>query len=242
MPVSTIFLGSIGVLAETSEIQRQAYNQALREAGVDWCWNRETYAALLEMSGGRERLRLLCDATGMRLSDATIASIHSRKTELACQQLRQEGILLRDGVSDLMALARQNGIKLGWVTSTYRANIDAIIDAAGGEIDIDQFEIIVSREQLRDGKPDPAAYNFALDAIGANSHDAIAFEDTFNSVLSAKRAGIKTIMIPGELTAEQDAHDADEHFNSLLDESGALRQQIVRLIACEQKGALSDAT
>ena len=39
MQTTHLFLGSIGVLAETSDIQRRAYNAALSEAGVPWEWN-----------------------------------------------------------------------------------------------------------------------------------------------------------------------------------------------------------
>ncbi|MEM8636840.1 MAG: haloacid dehalogenase, partial [Pseudomonadota bacterium] len=59
MTIQNILIGSIGVLAETSDIQRRAYNQAFREAGLDWYWDKDTYKSLLLTSGGRKRLRRL---------------------------------------------------------------------------------------------------------------------------------------------------------------------------------------
>ncbi len=38
MKPKAILLGSIGVVAETSDIQRRAYNTAFKEAGLDWVW------------------------------------------------------------------------------------------------------------------------------------------------------------------------------------------------------------
>ena len=41
--MKALLLGSIGVLAETSELQRRAYNTAFVAHGVDWHWNIATY-------------------------------------------------------------------------------------------------------------------------------------------------------------------------------------------------------
>lgn len=65
--IKALLFGSIGVLAETSEIQRQAYNQALTEAGLGWQWDAATYRDLLTTVGGKNRLSLLGRATGSPL-------------------------------------------------------------------------------------------------------------------------------------------------------------------------------
>ena len=41
-----LLLGSIGVLAETSELQRRAYNTAFVAHGVDWHWNIATLSLI----------------------------------------------------------------------------------------------------------------------------------------------------------------------------------------------------
>jgi len=75
-----IFIGSLGALVETSDIQRRAYNEALKESGLDWSWDTKTYTELLEMSGGKDRLSMLSAATGRRLSADQISSIHARNS------------------------------------------------------------------------------------------------------------------------------------------------------------------
>ena len=49
-------LGSIGVIVETSRLQRLAYNAAFEELGLDVYWNVATYCKLLEVPGGLRRL------------------------------------------------------------------------------------------------------------------------------------------------------------------------------------------
>jgi len=113
-----IFFGSLGALIETSDIQRRAYNEALKESGLDWIWDTKTYSELLEMSGGKDRLSMLSAATGRRLSADQISSIHARKTELACAGVINSEIGLRPGVSTLIEAAKSQGIKVGFVTTT----------------------------------------------------------------------------------------------------------------------------
>ena len=47
-----------GTLAETErDGHRPAFNQAFADAGLDWHWSAERYGELLEVSGGKERMR-----------------------------------------------------------------------------------------------------------------------------------------------------------------------------------------
>ena len=46
--VKAIFFGSVGTLAETSELQCQAFNKAFAEAGLDWFWRPNEYRELCE--------------------------------------------------------------------------------------------------------------------------------------------------------------------------------------------------
>ena len=62
-------------------------------------------------------------ATNAHLSQAQIDAIRQRKTELACAEIAASKIALRPGVSEVIALARQRGAKLAFVTTTYRPNI-----------------------------------------------------------------------------------------------------------------------
>ena len=230
MTTKAILFGSIGSVAETSDIQRQAYNQALSEHGVDWQWDRDTYSKLLEQSGGKDRLDMLSAATGEALSQDTIDAIHARKTELACEAVRQQGVPLRPGVAALARHAKANGMKLGFVTTTYRPNVDALLDASGGALSESDLDVIVVRDDVARGKPAPDAYNHALDALGVHASQAIAIEDTEASVRAAKRAGIRTVATPGELSAGQDVSDADLEL-SALGSQDAVDDRVMAMIA-----------
>ena len=56
--MKAILFGSIGTLVETSDLQREAFNQAFNEAGLDWYWDQEDYTKLLKKYLGKEYLEL----------------------------------------------------------------------------------------------------------------------------------------------------------------------------------------
>ena len=230
MPKTILMFGAIGALMETSDIQRRAYNQALKEAGLGWEWNCGVYAELLNQSGGQERLSLLVAATGAGLSAAQIEAIHARKTVLACQEMVSRRVRLRPGVVELIQLAKSRGMKLAFVTTTYQPNIDAIFEAAGDMLRADAFDYIASRSRVVHGKPHPEAYLTALAHFGVGPDTALAIEDTAVSVMSAKRAGLLVVATPGEITAGQDFWQADLVANSLLANDGALDARVVALL------------
>ena len=201
--MKALFFGSIGAVAETSDIQRQAYNQALQEAGLDWHWDEDTYRQLLGFSGGLSRLDLLGKACGIELSEETMAQIHSRKTELACAAIRENGLEARPGVIESLKAAKEGGLRVAWVTSTSRDNVEAILDGIGSNLDPSSFDKIFIRKDCSEGKPSPKIYQKALKEFRLEAREAIAVEDSLPSVLSAKRAGVYTIATPGAF------HDED---------------------------------
>jgi hypothetical protein len=46
--MSAILFGSISTIADTSELQRQVFNQAFQARGLDWCWHRAEDLTMLE--------------------------------------------------------------------------------------------------------------------------------------------------------------------------------------------------
>lgn len=228
---TTLMFGSIGTVMETSDVQRRAYNQALKEAGLNWVWTREIYTDLLNQSGGQERLSMLASATGAQLSPQQIEAIHARKTKLACDELAANRQGLRLGVAELITWAKARGMKLAFVTTTFQPNIDAVFQSSGGALSAGDFDYVGTRSRVTHGKPSPEAYLAALEALGIAADQAVAIEDTSASVMSAKRAGLQVIATPGELSAGQDLWQADLVCDALLDTGNRLDDRVLAMLA-----------
>ncbi len=59
----------------------------------------------------------------------------------------------------------------------------------------DAFEPVILGEELDAGKPDPAPYEAALEALGISKEEAMAFEDSLSGIVSSVAAGILTVGI-----------------------------------------------
>jgi HAD superfamily hydrolase (TIGR01509 family) len=208
--LQAVIFGAIGVIAETSDLQRQAFNAAFAEAGLDWAWDAETYRDLLLINGGQTRLRAFRDADAARagVSDAVIATIHERKTAHYAQIISGGGLAPRAGVAALMAACKAAGVVTALCTSTSRANVDAIADGLAGQLDFADFSSITTIDKIAAVKPAPDAYLYCLSALGLAADEVIAIEDTPVSMASARAAGISVIATPGAMTSDQDFSDA----------------------------------
>ena len=102
-----VFFGAIGSIAETSDLQRQGFNAAFAEAGLDWHWSLQEYCELLRINGGQTRLHHYRDADPARrhVTDSTIEKLHSAKTGHYVQLLAKGGAVKpRPGVAALVSL------------------------------------------------------------------------------------------------------------------------------------------
>ena len=200
-----ILFGSVGTLIESSELQRESFNQAFQEAGLDWKWENESYRDMLKECGGEKRIREYAKARGETV-DAK--AIHDRKTKLFNEKLLASGYGLRPGIQEVVDYARSNDIKLGFVTTTEPRNIDSMMRAMEPGLSNEDFSVITSREVVKNGKPDPEVYSHALGQMGLRADEVVAIEDSSPSLQASADAGIRTVAFPGYNCREQDFNRA----------------------------------
>ena len=189
-----LIFGSIGVLVETSELQRQAYNAAFAKHGLDWHWNIATYCRLLATPGGQRRLNSLSEG---KLSDIRISQIHETKQQVF-GELMASGASARPGIIDSIALAGRHGLKIGFVTTTTPETLELVQTALDGQIDFSIFDVMTSKADVAREKPDSEVYRYALGKLGIDAADVLAFEDTAVNQGAAINAGLTCHLFAGE--------------------------------------------
>ncbi len=207
-----ILFGSIGTVAETSELQRKAFNDAFEAHGLDWNWSQDEYKDLLRESGGESRIAAFAEA---REESVDAAAIYATKSELFQKALAEAGPATRDGAARTVADAKRDGFKVALVTTTSKANVEALGDAVRTEIDLGEFDLVVDKSAVEAPKPDPAAYAYALERLGEQASDCVAIENNLDGVRAAKAAGIACVAYPGVDNAEHDFAAADEQVEEL---------------------------
>lgn len=186
-------LGSIGVVVETSRLQRLAYNAAFEELGLDVYWNVATYCKVLEIPGGLRRLEAVF---GDRWPVGMAEEVHSLKHR-HFERLAQDGLELRPGVAETIAYCRGAGIRLGWATTTTPEMLDIIVRHTAG-LDHSVFELVCSKDDVTAEKPDPSVYLHALASMDLTAADVIAVEDTPANQVAALAAELQCYLYPGE--------------------------------------------
>ena len=199
--MNAILFGSISTLADTSEIQRDAFNQAFTEHGLDWTWDRETYAGLLDSNGGRDRVAAFAAERG---EDVDADAVHATKSRIYQQALRETDVSPRAGVVETMRAAKDRGHQLALVTTTSADNVAALRDALSGQVDFSDFGVVVDQSQVSARKPDPEAYEVAMRTLGVTADESVAIEDNLGGVESARSAGIDVVAFPNGNTVSHD--------------------------------------
>jgi HAD superfamily hydrolase (TIGR01509 family) len=211
--MSAILFGSISTIADTSELQRQAFNQAFKAHGLDWDWNREEYLTMLENSGGQNRIADYANSIGQTV-DAE--AIHRSKSEFFQNSLTKSQVKPRLGVVETIQGAKSRGLKVAFVTTTSQENISMLMAALQPSIQVTDFDLILNNSSVDRPKPDKAAYTFALERLGERAADCIAIEDNLAGVESAMSAGLDCVAFPNRNTAHHDFKRAN-HLVDRLD-------------------------
>ena len=212
MKYKAVLFGSIGTIIETSEIQRQSFNDAFKETGLDWYWGETDYKNLLQKSGGAKRIE---DFAQKNNSTVDALKIRFRKTELFNRYLIDGNFEPREGVLDIINYVKENGLKLGFVNSTTTNNINAVFTTLKNFIQKDDFDFIGNNNLIDKPKPNAEIYYKALDILSLKPSECIAIEDTEESVKSSLDAKIKCIGFPGNFHLHDSFDQCEMKVNKL---------------------------
>lgn len=189
-----------GTLAETErDGHRIAFNQAFVAQGLPWRWDIDRYGRLLRITGGRERLlaAMLEEADAPPLADereALARELHQQKNRFYAQSVQDGSIPLRPAVAALIDEASARGVCQAIVTTTSRANVEALLGRHFGADWESRFAAVVCGEDVGRKKPDPEAYHHALAAMRLSPTDALAIEDSWNGAHAARVAGVPVLV------------------------------------------------
>lgn len=194
-----------GTLADTErDGHRVAFNEAFAEAGLDWNWSPELYGKLLEVTGGKERIKHYLTKYRPELtvpSDADIANLHATKTKHYLELISQGRVPLRPGVKRLIQEAREAGLRLAIATTTTMANVTTLLDHT---LDPSLFEAIAAGDIVPKKKPAPDIYHYILQEMKLSPQECVAFEDSNPGLRSAMGADLTTIVTVNDYTHKQD--------------------------------------
>ena len=192
--LKAVFFGSIGTVAETSEIQRRSYNLAFKRLNIDCYWNVANYCEMLKVPGGKDRIR---NFTIPDIAEDLVDKIHNLKEEIYAELIEQEDISRIEFV-EVFHHSKASDLKVGLITTTSEINIKSLSKALEDKVNFNDFDIITTSKDCLHPKPNPEIYRNALKKIGVSPCEAIAIEDTQVNLGASIAADINSILYPGE--------------------------------------------
>ena len=205
MALEALIFDVDGTLANTErDGHLVAFNQVFKEFDLDWQWSNELYHQLLDVTGGQLRIKHYVNTHRPDFVhedlDALALALHKRKTQIYVELMDQGRVPLRPGVERLLHEAREQGLRLAIATTTTPANVDALIKNTLGEEALDWFEVIGAGDVVPKLKPAGDIYHYVLQQMNLEPQNAMAFEDSYNGIVAATDANLKTLITVNEYT------------------------------------------
>ncbi len=203
-----------GVLADTErDGHRVAFNKAFEKKGGATEWGVELYGKLLEVSGGKERMRHYFDSHGwpgdVEDKDAFIKELHKLKTDFFMQIIESGELPLRPGVARLVDEAIAADVTLAVCSTSHERAVNLVAEKLLGPKRKACFSAILAGDVVSKKKPDPEIYNLASERLKLKPSECVVIEDNRNGLLSAKAAGMYCVITTNGYTKDEDFTEAD---------------------------------
>ena len=192
-----------GVITDSEILHFRSFNQVLAGYGVEFTI-KDYYKNYLGLSDF-DLFTLLADTDQVQLNDMTIEELTKQKSVIFEELAKTEGSII-EGVRDFIDMLRQNKIAIAICSGALLPEIKLTLEDAKLH---SFFEVIVSAEQVKKGKPFPEGFLLALSRLNQRETEAISanqcvvIEDSRWGLEAAKAAKMHTVAITNSYEAEQ---------------------------------------
>jgi HAD superfamily hydrolase (TIGR01509 family) len=222
--IKAIFFDQDGVIIDTErDGHRVSFNMTFKEFGFTDEWSVDYYHELLQIAGGKERMKHHAQTKGFSKTippeelDELVKTMHKRKTALFVELIETGKLPLRPGIHRFMQEAMQAGLIIGVCTTSNEQAAHAIAYKILSDI---KFNFVLAGDIVSKKKPDPEIYNLALSKAGVKPEECIVIEDSRNGVLAGKAAGMHVVATTNVYTEKENLTEADIIVTCLGDANG----------------------
>ena len=204
--IKVILFDSDGVLAHTEELFFEINSKCFAEIGIPYpreAFEHHTFLTDLGTTGFMKNLGC---------SHEQIKEFRTNRNRLWQEAITERNVV--DAAAEAVFTSLKEKYKIGIVTNTNRENFektyhDSNIPALA--------DFVITRGDYRNGKPAPDGYLAGLKQAQVSSQEAVIVEDSPRGIVSAKTAGITTIVIPNAAIKTLDVSQADYKISSLAE-------------------------
>lgn len=206
--IKAIIFDFDGLIIDTESVWFEAYKEILIEYEIHL-----TLEKFSEVIGTHDDVLYSYIEENSRLP-IDRESIERKVSELVRSKLGNP--VLRESVEDYLIAAKEAGLKIGLASSSSREWVEGYLK----QLKIfDYFEVIKTSNDVLNIKPDAELYLKAIKALGIEATEAIAFEDSLNGLIAARKAGLHCVIVPNSVTANLVFEDYSLRLSSMAEKT-----------------------
>lgn len=224
--IETIIFDMDGVIVDSEPLQVESYNQVLRKYNIFISKHRFKYFV------GKKQSEIFAEIKENNQIEESIENLIAQKRDCYLKLVKAKMVAM-PGLSNLVRCLKDKGLGIGIASSSPLADIKTILRCIKME---EQFDRVVSAENLEQGKPNPDVFLLAAKELNTTPEQCIVIEDTNVGVLAAKRANMKCIAMPNYFTRDQDFSSADFIVDDLYEAQEVIESLLVTCITGRRIG------
>jgi HAD superfamily hydrolase (TIGR01509 family) len=186
-PFEAVVFDSDGLLFDTEDAWTRAETTLFARRGS--AFTADHKRALLGTSVAESAVKL----EAMLALPGEGALLMEELHELVMNEVRG-GVPVRPGGRDLVVRVRAAGVPVGLATNSSRPFVELVL--AASDFGDDDFDTVVTADDVELAKPAPDIYLAACRALGADPLRSVALEDSPPGVAAARNAGMYVIGVP----------------------------------------------
>lgn len=172
----------------------------------------------------------ICGTNGTELKNVVLSyypdvdvDYYYQEVQKRVYQLFLEGVPKKPGCEEILSYAKEQGCKIALASSSNMNYIDLSLDTH----DLRKyFDVIINRDHVTNGKPDPEMFLKAAQALNLSPEDCYVIEDSIPGVQAGLAAGCATIMVPDRKKPLPEFYEQCEGvYETLLDVVAAWKEQ-----------------
>jgi len=192
-----------GVITDSEILHLRAFNRVLAQYSIEIA-TKDYYKEYLGLTDV-DCFKLLIHQGLLEAEQQGIENLVKQKNLIFEELAKTEGQII-EGVRDFLQMLKENNVPMAICSGAVRAEIELILEQARLR---PFFEVIVSAEQVRKGKPHPEGFLLTLQKLNSNVTDpilpnqCIVIEDSHWGLEAAKAAGMHTVAVTNSYDADQ---------------------------------------
>ena len=192
-----------GVISDSEILHFRAFNQMLAQYGIE-ITIKDYYKTYLGFNDA-DCYKLLIRQGLLKIDEQHVGDLVEQKKLIFEKLSKTEGKII-EGVRDFLKVLEQNNVPMAICSGSLLTEVEMVLkDARLRHL----FEVIVSAEHVKKGKPHPEGFLLSLQRLNESrenpitANQCIAIEDSHWGLEAAKAAGMHTIAVTNSYDAEQ---------------------------------------